>query len=142
MTRMMINNKDRGLSTRRMVVGIAVCFLSVIVSITVVAGLASSGTIKEDRMDHWVALAHFISSILGSSAVIGKIRENRFVISLLVGVVYIAVLLSITALFFNGEYKSVLVTMFVVISGCFAATIVNNGGRKAGKTRISRKRRC
>lgn len=138
----MLSNKDRGNLRRRIFAGITVCILSVTVNTAAVATLVSAGTVKEDSVNIWMILVHFISIILGSTVVMGKNKDKRLVTSLFVGVLYIAVLLSITALFLDGMYQGVLVTMFVVISGCFAATIVNNSVQKAGKPKLSRKRRC
>jgi len=42
---------------------------------------------------------------------------------LIIGIVYCALLMTITALFFGGEFRGIWVTIMVVLSGCMIAII-------------------
>jgi len=64
-----------------------------------------------------------ISSITGASVATSKCGKEKIYISLIIGIVYCALLMTITALFFGGEFRGIWVTIMVVLSGCMIAII-------------------
>lgn len=82
-----------------------------------------------------------MASFLGAMAAFRRIRRRRMVVCLASGGVYLGMLLSITALFFGGQYSGVWTTALLILAGSLTAGLlgVRRGrGGKVQKIRIPR----
>lgn len=73
------------------------------------------------------------ASFLGAVTAYGKIRRRRLLVCAASGLVYIGILLSITALFFGGQYSGVAVTVLLVLAGSVAAGMLGLGQGRGGR---------
>ena len=77
-----------------------------------------------------------LSAFLGSIIACTKIRHQQILVCLMSAGVYFAMLLSITALFFGGQYQAVGVTALLVVGGAIcSALFVSGQGRGRRKFR-------
>lgn len=111
----------------------------------VVAYLLEHETVKWESVGYGVLFVLLLASFLGAKASWMKIKRQRMMISLMSGILFYAVLLSMTALFFGGQYESAGVTLVLVIAGSCTAGILGNVANRegsAGKIRNSVVKLC
>lgn len=109
--------------------------VTVMISI-VLALLVDAELISWESIGYGIMITVFLSSFLGSVTACTTIKRQRVVVSFLEGMIYIAVLLAITALFFGGQYQAVGETIILVIGGSGCASMIG-----AGKNTSIRKRK-
>ena len=108
-----------------------------------VAGAAITGKlleverIAEETVGYAVMILLLVASYAGTRLSQHKIKRQILLVSVLSGVIYFALLLSVTALFFGGEYEAVAVTGLLVMGGCGTALILSG---RSGRGRNSKKR--
>ena len=76
-----------------------------------------------------------LSSVLGAAISVNRIKRRRLYVCALSAAVYYGILLSITALFFGGQYQGMGVTALVVTAGSGVVALL---GAKGEKTRGKR----
>lgn len=82
------------------------------------------------------------ASFLGAVTAFRKIRRRRVLVCTGAGVVYLGILLAITALFFGGQYSAVGVTSLLVLCGSLCAGLLGlRQGRGVGRRKIKLSRR-
>lgn len=104
------------------------------------AKLVDSEVMEWDNIGYGVMVMLLVSAFAGAMGAISKIRHKRMLVSALSGVVYIAILLSITALFFGGRYQAVGVTSGLAMAGSLTAGLLGLGqgrGKRHRKIRMS-----
>ena len=92
----------------------------------------------ESAADYCVPMTVMLSSFAGGKLALGRIRERRMVIGALVAMVYILMLLAMTALFFGGQYCGIGVTAAAALGGGAVAAILGNRGEKRSVSRKSK----
>ena len=77
------------------------------------------------------------ASVLAATVSYGKIQRQRAFVCFGAGVVYLLILVGITAFFFGGQYSGFGVTGILVLGGSAVAIFITMGwqNRKAGKGR-------
>ena len=138
---MAINQKVTG-RTSSMPVGLAigggVSLIITLLTAALLAELINREAISEESVGYGVMILLLLSSAIGSLTAVGKIKRQRMAVCLLSGGIYFCILLSITALFFGGQYDAVGVTAVLVLGGSVAAAFLSlQQGRRgrSGKTR-------
>ena len=80
--------------------------------------------IQEENIGWWIMGMLFLIPVLGSGMAAGKIKHRKAAVCLASGGIYLAILFSITALFFGGQYEAVWETTVPVIGGCCLGTLL------------------
>lgn len=106
--------------------------LTMIVS-AIIAMLAEKEIIPESSIGYGVIVLLLTASAAGAFTANGKIRRRKLLVSLLSGVIYYAILLGITALFFGGQFQGMGVTALLVLAGAALPILLNQQGRGAVK---------
>ena len=90
------------------------------------------GSIKPDSIGYGILVLLLIASFLGAVLAQGKIKRRIWLVCMLSGILYFTILLSITALFFGGQYYGVGVTGLLVMCGAMTAglTFAGQGSRR------------
>lgn len=101
----------------------------------VLAWLLEKETILWENTGYWIMGMLLLSSFIGAWISAGRIKRQRLVVCLMSGLVYLGVLLSMTALFFGGQYEGVGVTMLLVLGGSMTAALLGNPEKRGGKRR-------
>lgn len=81
------------------------------------------------------------ASFLGSLLAWGKVKHQRAVVCLSTGAAYLIILLSMTALFFGGQYEAIGVTVLLVLAGCAVVILMGMGQGKGGSRKLHKKYR-
>jgi putative membrane protein (TIGR04086 family) len=102
------------------------------------AWLISKETMGEGAATYCIPMMLILSSFAGGKVAIGKLRERRLVTGLAAAGVYFLVLLAVTALFFDGQYRGLGVTVPAVLSGGAGAAILGNREKKRSVSRKSK----
>lgn len=99
------------------------------------AWLLEKERISWEGAGYGIVVMIMLSAFLGALTACGRIRHQRLLVCLMSGSVYFGILLSITALFFGGQYQAVGVTALLIAGGCScSALLVARQGR--GKRRF------
>lgn len=100
----------------------------------ILAKMVESEVIEESSIGYGVMIMLILAAYLGAMVSYQKIKRQRFVVCMGSGAIYFGILLSITALFFGGQYSAVGVTALIVFCGSFLAVLPgfreNRGGKR------------
>ena len=114
------------------------CSLAMTLGLTaVLAKLVEAETIPVEKIGYGIMVLLVTSSFAGAMVSFGRIKRQRLLVCGVSGVIYFAVLMSVTALFFGGQYSAVGVTALLVLAGSAAAALLGlRQGRGAKRTKI------
>lgn len=116
--------------------------LGVSMSVTVAASLILTKMvlgemIQMQSIGYGILILLIMAAFLGAVVAQGRVKHRRLLVCILSGLIYYAVLLAVTALFFGGQYTGVGVTGLLILAGSSAAALLATGkgsGSKIGKT--------
>ena len=136
---MVVNRKPTGRAMSipgGLAVGILFSMAVTLVLTAVLAKLVEAETVPQGKIGHGVMVILVLSAFVGALSAFSRIKRQRLMVCGLSGVVYFGVLMSMTALFFGGQYSSVGVTALLILLGSAAAALL---GLKKGRG-VKRKR--
>ncbi len=99
------------------------------------AKLIDLGYFQENAIGYFAMVILLGASFAGAMVAAGKIKRRRLLVCLLSGTVYFCILLSMTALFFGGQYSGVGVTGLMVLCGVGLSILAGFRGSRGGKHR-------
>lgn len=133
---MVVNQKVTGKSSS-MPAGLAMGGLTslviTLVLAAVIAKLVDSEALAEENIGYGTMLLLLAASSMGALVSVSKIKRQRLLVCLLSGTVYLGALLSITALFFGGQYEAVGVTALLVMGGSMVTGLLGLREKRGGK---------
>ena len=133
---------NRGKLLRTLAVGVCVSMISLLAATFILSMLIYHERISVNGINCGTLFILMISALFGSCAAIKSYGEKRVRIGALAGLLYGVVLLGITALFFDGRYQGVVVTLFLVLGmGAVSGLVAingNNGSKRKYKFRKNR----
>ena len=101
----------------------------------ILAKLMEGEKLPGNGMGYGVMVMLLLASFLGAMAAFGKIKRQRVLVCLASGGIYFGILLSITALFFGGQYSGVGVTALLILCGSGLAALLGLRENRGGKRR-------
>lgn len=112
--------------------GVVVSLAIMIIGISVLATLINKEMLEWDSVGYGVMLLLILSSVIGSVLACRKVKRQILLVGVLSGLLFYAVLIGITALFFGGQFEAIGVTALLIIGGSLAAAMmeVRGGERK------------
>lgn len=110
--------------------GIAAAFAVTLAGAAIVAWLIDGERISEEAMGYGALAVLLLSAGAGAWFASALVGHQRLLVCALTGIGYLLILLSMTALFFGGQYQGVWVTTLVVLAGCLGVSLV--GLKRAG----------
>lgn len=116
--------------------GCAVSLGITMLAAALLAKLVDAEKLPWENVGYGIVVLLVMASFLGSITAYGRIRRQRLMICLISGMIYFGILLSLTALFFGGQYEGVGVTAVLVMGGSGAAGLL---GLREGKGRSKRR---
>lgn len=97
----------------------------------VTAKLVDMGTLPEGGIGYAALGILMLSSAVGALTAVARIKRQRLAVCLGSGLIYYILLLSLTALFFGGQYTGMGVTALAVAGGCGSVILLGMGeGRR------------
>lgn len=135
---MVVNRKVTGKAASMpagLALGGAVSLGLTLILAAVIAKLVSAEKLPEENIGYGVMALLFVSSAVGAIVANNRIKRQKLLVSAIAGVVYLGILLSITALFFGGQYEAVGVTALLVMGGSLVTALLGWNGNRGGKRR-------
>lgn len=120
--------------------GAAVSLVTMLIGVAICASMILAGTVSEASAGYCAIGILLLSAVAGAAAAIGKREEKRLYLCLAAGAIYLLVLLSMTAAFFDGQYQGVAVTAVVIFGGSVLAVLLPKNRGIGAKSRRSKKR--
>lgn len=114
-------------------IGLIVSIAALSAMLTITAKMIQAEIIPEENVGYGVLIALLTASFLGAMTASVTIQRRRGLMCLLSGSLLWAVLLSATALFFGGQYRSVGVTGLLIMSGAGAGALIQAREKKGKK---------
>ena len=90
----------------------------------ILAWMVDNEKMQWEKIGYGIMVVILMASFWGSLLSFQKIKRQRLMVCLLSGAAYLAVLLSLTALFFGGQYQAVGVTSALILAGSGAAGLL------------------
>jgi len=118
--------------------GVSSIVITLLIS-AVVAWLVISQKITQDQVGYGVMILLIIASFAGAKVSYGKIKRQRMIVSFASGLVYFGILMSVTALFFGGQYNGVGETALMIFCGS-ALAFLQKGNQKPGVKKGKKKK--
>ena len=103
----------------------------------ITASLVALNKIEWYSVGYCIMFMLLFVSYIGAKTAISAIKTQFFMIALMSGILYWLFLLSVTALFFGGNYSSIPETAALIAAGSISAALL----RRSKRTTIPRKRR-
>jgi len=116
--------------------GALVSILATLILTALIAKLLQTGALAQEQVGYAAMILLLIASFSGAITAQGKVKHRRGLVSMLSGMVYFLILVSITALFFGGQYSGFWATGMLVLGGAASAALLS--GNRAGKHRKKR----
>lgn len=125
------NRKMKGTATA-MPMGLAIGgLISLIITMAgaaATANLISNQRIGENGIGYASMIILLVSAAMGAWGAFGCIKKQRLQVCLMSAAVYYLTLLTITALFFGGQYRGMGVTALVILIGALAVALFPSKG--------------
>lgn len=115
--------------------GLALCIGVTLVGSALVGWLVSREILPYSGIGYGSMGILLSASILGAWMAVSRVKRQRLVVCLVLGLTYYLVLLSVTALFFGGEYSGMGVTALVILAGCGTVALLGLKGERGAKRR-------
>ncbi len=100
-----------------------------------IARLVLSQTWEEGAAGYAIMVMLILGAFLGAVTASGKIKRQRLAVCAAAGAIYFLQLMSITALFFGGQYEAVGVTGLLILCGSMLAVLAGKQPQNPGKKR-------
>ena len=107
----------------------------------ILAYLIQKESVAYDAMGYGIMMILLGSSLAGSYLAWRKIKHRRAAVCLATGGTFFLMLLSITALFFGGQFEAVGVTALLIFSGSASVILAGLGQGRADRHRVRKKPR-
>lgn len=104
--------------------GTGVGVLVMVIGVFLITLLIHNETIESNSIGYFVLADTFISAMLGCITSIIIAKRKMLIISLLTSIAIMVVFVSITALFFGGQFSGVPVTFVVIIGAGISAALI------------------
>ncbi len=133
---MVTNQKPTGRASSMpagLLIGAAGSLIITLIAAFILAKLLDAETLPWENVGYGVMILLLLSSMVGALLAYGKIKRQRMMVCMLSGVIYFGILMSITALFFGGQYDSVGVTALLILGGCGSVGLLGMREKRAGK---------
>ena len=139
----MKGNKTSGSNAvaTRLAIGALMCTGITIVFTAISAALVSAGTLPETAISYIGMIILLLGAFGGTATGARNMQEKRLYFCVGTGAVYFAILLAITALFFEGKYTGVGLTAVMVLAGTMIAALLGGGKGKQRNLRRSKIKR-
>lgn len=104
--------------------GVTLSMIVTMLSCTILAWMVDTEKLPWEKIGYGIMVVLLLSSFLGAMLSFQKTKRQRLLVCLLSGFVYFGILLSLTALFFGGQYEAVGVTAALILAGSGSAGIL------------------
>lgn len=135
---MIINRKATGRASSMpigVLAGGACAFAGTMLTSAVLAKLVDMEIIPQDKIGYGIMALLLLCAFLGANEACRRVKRQYLIVSAISAGVYYSMLLSVTALFFGGQYSGMGVTAVLVLCGSLLAVFLRSGNREGRKRR-------
>jgi len=115
--------------------GLGVSMLITLLGTAILAYLISSEKIGEGSLNPGSMVVLFLGTAAGSWLVMAQVKEKKWIALSAYALSYFLILLSMTALFFGGEYIGIGKSVIVILTGCASSFLPGIIGKRKGSGR-------
>lgn len=136
--KMVTNRKVKGKALSMpvgLVLGLGVSLVVTLVGSGVITYLVLGEKMGENVIGYGAMVTVLLSAALGALTAVGRIKRRRLLTCLACGGCYFGALLSMTALFFGGQYQGMGVTALLVLGGAGSVALLSLKGEGQGRGR-------
>lgn len=108
--------------------GAAVSLAITLAGAWIFAYLIAGEILKESSIGYCAMAIILLASVVSAAVAVGRIKRRRVYICGLSGLIYFGILLSVTALFFGGQYQAVGITALLILAGSGAVALLGLRG--------------
>lgn len=119
-------------------VGTVISTIVMLIGAIVITLLISNELISDQSMDYGVLALTMLSAILGCSVSNVVAKRRLLIVSVCTAVTFLLVLISITAIFYGGQYSAIPVMAQVILGGGVSSVLII--GKTIYKTKTNYKR--
>lgn len=112
--------------------GLGISMAITLIAVGILAGMVLKGTVSENAVGYCTMIIVPVSAALGALVAAIAVKHRWLIVCASVGGLYFLTLLSITALFFGGQYSGVGITVLLILLGTAAACAVGLKGERRG----------
>ncbi len=112
--------------------GAGISMIITLIAAGILAGMVLKGSVSENAIGYGTMVIVPISAALGALVAAMAVKHQWVIVCASVGGLYFVMLLSITALFFGGQYSGVGITALLILLGTAAACVIGLKGEKRG----------
>ena len=135
---MIINRKATGRASSMpigVLAGGACAFAGTMLTSAVLAKLVDMEIIPQDKIGYGIMVLLLLCAFLGANKACRRVKRQYLIVSAISAGFYYSMLLSVTALFFGGQYSGMGVTAVLVLCGSLLAVFLRSGNREGRKRR-------
>ncbi len=135
---MIINRKATGRASSMpigVLAGGACAFAGTMLTSAVLAKLVDMEIIPQDKIGYGIMVLLLLCAFLGANEACRRVKRQYLIVSAISAGFYYSMLLSVTALFFGGQYSGMGVTAVLVLCGSLLAVFLRSGNREGRKRR-------
>ena len=135
---MIINRKATGRASSMpigVLAGGACAFAGTMLTSAVLAKLVDMEIIPQDKIGYGIMALLLLCAFLGANEACRRVKRQYLIVSAISAGFYYSMLLSVTALFFGGQYSGMGVTAVLVLCGSLLAVFLRSGNREGRKRR-------
>lgn len=114
-------------------VGAAASLAVTLLLAAVLAKLVETERLAQENIGYGVMVLLLAASFIGALVSFSRVKRQRMLVCCVSGLIYFAMLMSITALFFGGQYSAVGVTALLVLGGSGTAALLGLREGRGGK---------
>ena len=135
---MIINRKATGRASSMpigVLAGGACALAGTMLTSAVLAKLVDMEIIPQDKIGYGIMALLLLCAFLGANEACRRVKRQYLIVSAISAGFYYSMLLSVTALFFGGQYSGMGVTAVLVLCGSLLAVFLRSGNREGRKRR-------
>lgn len=114
-------------------IGAVISIVLMLIGTMIIALLVMNETMTEKAIGYGVLAVTLIATFTGAYVALTIYKKKYLITSMSVSIVFALILLSLTALFFDGQFNGVPATLLVIICGGVSAMLVAGKGRHRTK---------
>lgn len=136
--RMVTNHKVTGNAISMplgLALGLVVSLVVTLAMAALIANLVLGEKIAQEAVGYGAMATVILSPALGALIASARIKRRRLLVCLVTGLCYYLALLSVTALFFGGQYQGMGVTALLVFAGTGGVALMGIKGESGGSNR-------
>ncbi len=119
-------------------IGVSISILVTLVGVFIMSLLISNETVSNDTIGYFVLIVTLISSMLGGVSAIAIAKRKFVIVCLSTLIAFALALISVTAMFYGGQYSGVPVTLLIIFCGGICSVMI--ASKMIGRQKIHRKK--